>query len=109
MDAEGDRSRDPAELLTETYNSPAPEDVRQREGAGDQAEYRRGVSNGPRIRLRLKQPKITLRFQLQDASQHGKTQMKGAEGERKGSGRGKRGGRAQDQPEGLRDTVLQTV
>ena len=94
-DAEGDRSRNPEEPAVETFNSPAPEDSRQREGAGDQAEDRRCVSNGPRIRLRASQPKITLRLQLQDISQHGKRQMKGTKGGRKGSKRGKRGRRAQ--------------
>jgi hypothetical protein len=53
----------------EPYNNPAL-DVREREGAETEAEDRCGISNGPRIRLRVSQPKIMPRLRLRDMNQH---------------------------------------
>jgi hypothetical protein len=51
----------------ESYNNPVS-DVRETEGAGTEAEDRCGISNGPRIRLRVSQPRIMLRLRLRDES-----------------------------------------
>jgi hypothetical protein len=53
----------------ESYNDPAT-DVRVREGARTEAGDRCGISIGSRIRLRVSQPKIMLRFRLRDMNQH---------------------------------------
>ncbi|OQV10984.1 hypothetical protein CLAIMM_14897 [Cladophialophora immunda] len=61
------RSCDPAGPLTETLINPGPEDVQQREGGraevGDRHSGSSG-SSGPCVRLRVGQPKITLRLKL---------------------------------------------
>ena len=51
---------------TETSGAPAPEDMLEGEVARDQDTYR--ITSGPRIRLRVSQPRITLRLKSQDTS-----------------------------------------
>jgi hypothetical protein len=46
-----------------------------RVASGNRDDHR-CAPNGPRIRLRVSQPKITLRLKLGDANQHGKKNMK---------------------------------
>lgn len=58
----------------ESYNDSAP-GLREREGAGPEAGNRCDISNGPRIRLRVSQPKITLRLRLQDMNQRANRQI----------------------------------
>ena len=50
----------------ETSGAPAPEDMLEGEVAGDQDTCR--ITSGPRIRLRVSQPRITLRLKSQDTS-----------------------------------------
>jgi hypothetical protein len=57
-----------AEPYLEPLKSPGPEDVPESEVARD-PEDTCCVRNGPRIRLRVSQPKITFRLKLQDTSQ----------------------------------------
>jgi hypothetical protein len=100
IDAERHQSRGSLELYTETLKSPAPEDVPKSEVARDQEDAYR-VSSGPRIQLRVSQPKITLRLKLQDTSQSGKKKRKETkrEKEKKGTTRekGKKGKRQKRQ------------
>jgi hypothetical protein len=80
IDAERDQSCGSTEPSTATLKSPAPEDAPESEIARDQDDPR-CATNGPRIRLRVSQPKITLRLKLQDANQHGRKKKKGTKGE----------------------------
>jgi hypothetical protein len=98
IDVERDRSRGNTEPYTETFGGQALEDALEGEVAQDQDACR--IGNGPRIRLRVSQPKITLRLKLQETSQTGKKRMKGMKGmkkekEKKGikGGKGKKGRR----------------
>ncbi|KIX05636.1 uncharacterized protein Z518_03608 [Rhinocladiella mackenziei CBS 650.93] len=75
-----DAGRDPShgfsELYTETLRSPAPEISPESEIARDQ-DYPCHSANGPCIRLRVSQPKITLRLKLLDRGQSRKKKGKG--------------------------------
>jgi len=63
IDAGRDPSRGSPESYTETLRSPAPEMTPEREMARDQDNPCR-TANGPRIQLRISQPKITIRLKL---------------------------------------------
>lgn len=103
IDTERHQSRGSLELYTETLTSLTPEDVSETEVARDQEDPCR-VSNGPRVRLRVSQPEITLRLKVQDTSQPGRNKRKATkrEKERKGTTRekGKKGKRQKRQMRG---------
>jgi hypothetical protein len=93
--ADRDQSRGSEGPYTETLKGRGPKSASESEGVLDQEDtcY---VKNGPRIRLRVSQPKITLRLRLQDTSQPGKKDKKGSKRETKKKGiqlKGKRGKR----------------
>lgn len=101
LDAERRQSCGSPALLTETLKSPAPEDALEAEGAQDQKDTCR-VGSGPRVRLRVKQPKITLHLKVQDTSQLGKNKVKGTKREkaRKGIKRGQQKNRTKEEEKG---------
>ncbi|KIW99637.1 uncharacterized protein Z518_11050 [Rhinocladiella mackenziei CBS 650.93] len=79
--AERDQSHSGAEIDTETLKSPVPEDVSKKEGARDEEDTCQ-IQNGPRIRLRVPRPQITLRLKVQGTCQAGKKKNIGAKGRR---------------------------
>lgn len=97
IDVERDRSRDNTEPYMETLGSLASEDELASEVARGQGACR--IRNGPRIRLRVSQPKITLRLKFQDTSQSERKRRGTKEKEKKGTKRekGKKGKRRKRQ------------
>lgn len=83
INAGRDLSRGSPELYAETLRSLSPVVTPEGEMARDHADPGR-IANGPCIRLRISQPKITLRLKLQGTSQHGKKKRKA--GKRKTEG-----------------------
>jgi hypothetical protein len=83
IDTGRDPSRGSPELYTETLRSSALEMAPEIEMARDQDNPCR-TANGPRIQLRISQPKITIRLKLRDTSQYG---MKKKEGTKRGGGK----------------------
>lgn len=100
IDAERHQSRGSLELYTETLESPAPEGVSETEVARNQEDPCL-VTNGPRVRLRVCQPKITLRLRVQDTSRPGRTKRKGTKREKakNGTKRGKQKNRTKGEEE----------
>lgn len=82
IDAKGGQSRDSAESYTDTLKSRVPEDVSERERARDQ-EATCHTTYCPLIQLRVSQPKTTLRLELQDTRQTGKTKSRERRGKPK--------------------------
>jgi hypothetical protein len=78
--AERDQSRGSEGPYTETLKGRGPKSASEREGVPDQ-EGTCYVKNGPRIRLRVSQPTITLRLRLWDTSETGKKDKKGTKRE----------------------------
>ena len=64
------------EQYKERLKSLAPQDAPEGQGARDQ-EVTLPSANGPRIRLRVSQPKIMLRLKLQDPSKPEKKKKQG--------------------------------
>jgi hypothetical protein len=95
------------EPYTEPLKSPALDDAPESEVGRDQEDTCR-VRNGPRIRLRVSHPRITLRLKLQDTSQPGKKKKVGTKREKKKKGtkreKGKKGKR-QNETDALNATI----
>lgn len=101
LNAESHQSHGSPQLHMKTLKSPALEDVSEAKIARDQEDPCR-VSNGSRIRLRVNQPKITLRLKVQNTSQPGRNKAKGAKREkvRKGIKRGQQKNRTKEEEKG---------
>ncbi|KAK5203076.1 hypothetical protein LTR47_011194 [Exophiala xenobiotica] len=89
INAGGDLSRGSPELYAEIFRGLSPVVTPEGEMARDHADPGR-IANGPCIRLRISQPKITLRLKLQGTGQHGKKKRRTGEKEdrEKEDGRG---------------------
>jgi hypothetical protein len=101
IDVERDRSRGDTEPHMETSRSLVPGDELESEVARGQGACR--IRNGPRIRLRVSQPKITLRLKFQDTSQSEK-KKRGSKREKEKKGTKREKGKGKKQKRQMRRT-----